>query len=82
MHGELAGAVAGERVAVTGQCVHVLEGGRVQEERQALLEVLPVAGEAAFSCPLLGAGLLELLVRPSEFDDVTLEQSITLRVIV
>ncbi len=82
MHGELAGTVAGERVAVTGKSVHVLERGGVQEECQALLEVLPVTAKPAFARPLLGAALFELLVRPNDLDDAILEQSITLGVIV
>ena len=82
VHRELAGAIACECVAVTGQRLHVLEGGCVHEESQTLLKVLPVATETAFPGPLLGASFLELLIRPIEFDDVILAQSITLGVIV
>jgi hypothetical protein len=82
MHGELTGAVTAERMAVARQCVHVLERGGVHKESQALLEMLPVTGEAAFACPLLGAGPLELLVRPIDVDDITYKHAITFGVII
>jgi hypothetical protein len=82
VHCELAGTVPSERVTFARKCVHVLERWGVEQERQPPLEVLPVAAESTFPCPFLGTGLFELLVRPNDFYDAVLAQSITLGVIV
>jgi hypothetical protein len=54
----------------------------VEQEREPPLEVLPVAAESALSCQFLSAGLFELMIRPNDFYDAALDQTITLRVIV
>ena len=73
VHGEVAGPVGAEGMALSRRLVHVPEGGRGAEGRQTSPEKGPVVGSPIASASFVaGAALLQLAVGPRDVDDGSL----------
>src|SRR5262249_30047668 len=66
---ELAGPVRTQLMTVAGHTVHVLQGGRTRQRRQAPLETRPVLrAPAHHTLAVAGDGLLQPAVGPRDLD--------------